>query len=181
MRRPGRLVSVNTSDGGVPKHPIPECAVGTGGLDGDRQRDLRYHGGPDRAVCLYSADLLEALRREGHAVAAGALGENLTVEGLDWDAVVPGATLRVGPLRLEVTKYSHPCANLTACFVGGEITRVSQKVHPGWSRVYARVLEGGVVRVGDRVSVRRPPAAKPPSGPPATSSRGRRRSPSPSR
>jgi len=34
-------------------------------------------------------------------------------------------------------------------FKGGDYTRVSQKRHPGWSRVYARVLVPGSIRQGD--------------------------------
>jgi MOSC domain-containing protein YiiM len=47
----GLLIAINTSDGGVPKRPRAEAFVGANGIDGDRQRDLRHHGGPHRAVC----------------------------------------------------------------------------------------------------------------------------------
>ena len=36
-------------------------------------------------------------------------------------------------------------------FKDGEFARVSQKRHPGWSRVYARVLVEGTIRQGDPV------------------------------
>ena len=52
------------------------------GLEGDRQRDLRFHGGPLRAVSLYSLELIEALQAEGHPIAPGAMGENLTMAGV---------------------------------------------------------------------------------------------------
>lgn len=150
---PGRVESINRSDGGVPKRPVAECEIRVTGLLGDRQRDLRYHGGPDRAVCLYSAERIAALREEGHSIEAGSIGENLTVSGLDWSALGPGVRLRVGPALLEVTKYASPCSNITEWFLEGDITRVSQKVRPGWSRVYARVLTPGRVEVGDAVAV----------------------------
>jgi len=50
---------------------------------------------------------------------------------------------------LEVTRYTSPCFNIKAAFVGGEFARVSQKRHPGWSRVYTRVLGEGTIRTGD--------------------------------
>jgi MOSC domain-containing protein YiiM len=75
----GRLHSINVSDGGVPKLPLAACFIGKLGLHGDRQRDLEHHGGPLRAVCLYSRDLIESLRQEGHPIIPGAIGENLTV------------------------------------------------------------------------------------------------------
>lgn len=147
------LASIQLSDGGVPKRPVPEAEVGAGGLSGDRQRDLRYHGGPDRAVCLFAAERLAALAAEGHPVRPGDAGENLTVAGLDWAAVVPGVELAVGPVRLLVTDYAAPCSKLVPYFAGGAFRRISQKVHPGWSRVYARVLRGGRVRAGDPVAL----------------------------
>jgi len=148
----GRIESVNWSDGGVPKSAFSEGHVLVTGVDGDRQRDLVHHGGPDRAVCLYSLDLIEALQAEGHPIDVGTIGENLTLSGMDWVSLVPGARLRLGEgVELEVTKYAHPCQNIAGSFIDGEITRVSQKVRPGWSRVYARVLSPGRVRAGDRV------------------------------
>src|SRR5438034_7213405 len=75
------------------------------GLEGDAHRDLEHHGGPERAVCLFSLEAIRELQAEGHPMAPGALGENVTVEGLDWSAVVPGAILQLGgDVRLEVTR-----------------------------------------------------------------------------
>ena len=152
----GRVESINTSRGGVPKTAVFEALITDEGLDGDRQRDRRFHGGPDRAVILYSLDVIRALQAEGHPVAAGAAGENLTVSGIDWTQVVPGAVLRIGGeggVRLAITKYASPCEKISGNFRNGQFARVSQKQHPGWSRVCARVVEGGLVRVGDEVSV----------------------------
>lgn len=154
----GRLESIQVSDGGVPKLPVREAAITARGLEGDRQRDLRFHGGPERAVSLYSAEAIAALAGEGHPIRPGSTGENLTVSGLPWGEVVPGAELRVGSVRLLVTAYAAPCRNIAASFAGGEFGRVSQKAHPGWSRVYARVMEEGVVRVGDPVALVAPVA-----------------------
>lgn len=146
---PGRLASINVSAGGVPKTSVAEAAVAEGGVAGDRQRDLRYHGGPDRAVSLFSLEAIRALEREGHPIGIGTTGENFTISGLDWSGVVPGAELRVGPVRLQVTAYAAPCSNIAGSFAGGAFARISPKAHPGWSRVYARVLAGGTVRAGD--------------------------------
>ena len=150
----GTLVSINTSKGGVPKRPRQSCLVTAGGLQGDRQRDLEYHGGPTRAVCLYSQDLIDALRAEGHPISAGTIGENFTLGGVPWSSMVPGAQLDVGEVRLELTDYAVPCNNIAGSFHGRRMVRVSQKVHPGWSRLYARVLKEGTVRVGDSVEQR---------------------------
>jgi MOSC domain-containing protein YiiM len=148
-----RLESINASRGGVPKQSMFEALITAAGLDGDRQRDLRVHGGPDRAIVLYSLDLIRALQREGHPIAAGTVGENLTVSGLDWAAIVPGTELAIGEVRLRLTKFTAPCETIAFNFVASDYTRISQKVHPGWSRLSARVLHGGLVAVGDAVEV----------------------------
>ena len=147
----GRLESINTSRGGVPKISVFEALVTAHGLDGDHQRDLRYHGGPDRAVVLFSLDLIRALQRESHPIVPGATGENLTISGVDWTTVVPGVELRVGEVRLQITSYTSPCEKIAGAFLGHDFTRISQKIHAGWSRVSARVTAGGIVRMGDLV------------------------------
>jgi MOSC domain-containing protein YiiM len=149
----GRLESINASRGGVPKRSMFEALVTEAGLDGDRQRDLRFHGGLDRAVVLYSLDVIRALQHEGHPIAPGATGENLTVSGLDWTAIVPGRELAIGEVRLRITKYTSPCEKIAYAFDGYDYTRISQKLHPGWSRLSARVLHGGLVAIGDAVEV----------------------------
>ena len=145
---------INVSGGGVPKLPVWEAKVGERGLDGDRQRNLQVHGGPDRAVCLYSLELIEQLQKEGHPIDSGFSGENLTLSGLDWDLVRPGVQLTIGPdILLEVTSYTTPCIHNKRWFRDEDFSRISQKLNPGWSRVYARVLRGGVVRPGDAVEI----------------------------
>jgi MOSC domain-containing protein YiiM len=149
----GRVESINVSRGGVPKTCVYEAVVTGGGIAGDHQDDERYHGGPDRAISLYSLDLIEALRAEGHPIAAGSAGENITISGLDWAAVTPGCALQVGGARLLVTKFASPCEKIGGSFLNDDFVRISQKVYPGWSRVYTRVLAGGIIRLGDTVEV----------------------------
>ena len=90
----GRVVGLHVSDGGVPKHAVARAVVRPGGIEGDRQRDLRYHGGPERAVSLFSREVMDRLRAEGHPIAPGTTGENVLLAGLDWRHVQPGARLR---------------------------------------------------------------------------------------
>jgi len=153
MEEEGRLASINVSGGGVPKRPVSSARVTPSGVEGDRQADLEHHGGVERAVSVFSLERIESLRREGHPIAVGSTGENLTVRGLDWNRVVPGADLRVGSVLLRITSYATPCSTIQASFWGGHFARISQKNHPGWSRVYARVLEGGSVEVDDPVRI----------------------------
>ena len=150
----GVIHQISVSRGGVPKLAVPEAEVTVNGLTGDRQRNRRFHGGPQRAVCLFSLDVIARLRAEGHPIAPGTTGENVTVGGLDWSCVRPGTRLRLGEtVLLEVTRYTAPCANIAASFADGDVTRIAHKLHPHESRVYASVLTPGRIRTGDAVAI----------------------------
>lgn len=153
-RGSGTIASINISDGGVPKRRVTDAKVLLLGLQGDDQDDKVHHGGPERAVCIFSLDRLRALQAEGHPIEPGTAGENLTVEGIPWESVMPGVRLKVGPeVLLEVTSFTSPCKTIRRSFIDGRFVRISQKVHPGWSRVYARVIAEGDVRLGDKIEI----------------------------
>jgi MOSC domain-containing protein YiiM len=156
----GRVVQINLSDGGVPKRPVLAglaVRVTREGLVGDRQRDRRYHGGPERAVSCFSAEVIARLAAEGHPIAAGTTGENLTLEGLDWAAVRPGARLAFeGGVVLEVASFAAPCPTIRGSFRGGDYERLSEKRHAGESRVYCRVIAEGELESGEAVDLMPP-------------------------
>ncbi|GAB4207810.1 MAG: hypothetical protein OHK0022_36520 [Roseiflexaceae bacterium] len=56
-------------------------------------------------------------------------------------------------MLIAITGYAAPCANIAQSFAEGAFKRISQKVHPGWSRLYAQVLREGTVRPGDPVEI----------------------------
>src|SRR3954471_2632769 len=154
----GSVVSINVSGGGVPKRRVTGASVSLFGLQGDRHNNRKFHGGPERAVCLYSLEMIRSLQREGHPIDVGTAGENVTVTGLDWELVTPGAKLKLGEVVvLEVASFTSPCKTIKDSFIDGRFVRISQKVHPGWSRVYARVLTEGEIRFGDVVELTPPP------------------------
>jgi MOSC domain-containing protein YiiM len=68
--------------------------------------------------------------------------------------MTPGREVEVGEVVLELTDYAAPCRNIVAAFHDRRMGRVSQKAHPGWSRLYARVAKEGTARVGDSVRLR---------------------------
>src|SRR3990172_2425304 len=104
------IFQINASPGGVPKLAVSAGEITFEGLAGDRQSNRDVHGGPDRALCLYSQERILALQREGHPIYPGAVGENLTIAGLDWEAVAPGIRLVIGErVRIVLTRYTAPC------------------------------------------------------------------------
>ena len=149
-----KLVQISVSpQGGVPKLRVESARLGLERVEGDKQNNLKYHGGPMRAVCLFSLEIIEKLQREGHPIAPGTIGENLTISGLDWDEIVPGVRLQIGAAQIEITDYTRPCFKIKASFKDGEFMRPWQKAHPGQSRVYAKILIEAEVREGDEVSI----------------------------
>jgi MOSC domain-containing protein YiiM len=151
----GRIHRIGISPrGGVPKPEVARAELTAETILGNAVANPRVHGGPDRVVCLYALERIEALRAEGHPITAGAVGENVTVEGLDWTKVIPGARLKLGAQALiEITDYAGPCKKIAAAFADGDSLRIHAEHHPGWARVYARVLAAGGIATGDAVTL----------------------------
>ena len=150
----GVVYQINLSRGGAPKLPVPSAIVESGGLAGDYHNDVRSHGGPLRAVCLYTLEQIERLMEEGNPIFPGAVGENVTLRGIPQYALSPGATLLIGAeTRLAITSYTTPCVGIAHAFNTGDFTRISQRLFPGESRVYARVIHGGEINTGDAVTL----------------------------
>jgi MOSC domain-containing protein YiiM len=106
-----------------------------------------------QALCLWSQEVIDALRTEGHPIYPGAAGENLTIGGIDWRTMRPGVRVQVGDVLTEISAFATPCAKNAQWFTGGTFRRIDHNLHPGSSRAYAWVLEGGTVAPGDTVIV----------------------------
>jgi MOSC domain-containing protein YiiM len=150
----GVVVGLFASGGGVPKLPIDEAVIGYRGVAGDRQRTRNHHGRVWQALCLWSADVIDRLHAEGHPIAPGRAGENITIAGLDWSTLRPGTCVSLGDSVIaELSAYAAPCKKNAEWFVGGDFERMGHERDPGVSRIYASVLRDGVVRLGDPVVV----------------------------
>ncbi|MEM1291641.1 MAG: MOSC domain-containing protein [Cyanobacteria bacterium P01_H01_bin.162] len=149
----GHITQISVSDGGVPKTAVSEAEITATGLVGDRHNSPKIHGGPEKAVCLWSLEVIEALQQEGHNLAPGYAGENITVAGLDWPQIAPGLRLQLGDEVLLEVAYTSPCRKNMRWFADKRYSRMSQKHYPGSSRVYARVLQPGKIRTDDVVAI----------------------------
>src|SRR5262245_34940389 len=112
---------ISISPGGAPKLPVPRAIIPVAGRAGDTQDDTKHHGGPERAVCIHSLEIINRLRAEGRPIAPGTIGENLTISGLDWSRITPGARLQIEatagePVLLEVASYTDPCSTIRDSF-----------------------------------------------------------------
>lgn len=144
----GTLAQLNVSGGGMPKLPIPSALVTGDGVAGDWQKNRKYHGGPDRAICLYSEELYGWLREQGVDVGNGDVGENFTTRGLDLQSLAKGDRLRVGErCVIQITDVRVPCRQLRKWHAD------LPKLIEGRSGWVARVLQGGEVKAGDPIEV----------------------------
>jgi MOSC domain-containing protein YiiM len=130
-------------------------AVGRLGLAGDMQGNPRVHGGPDKAVYVYPFERY-ALWQERFPLLApmfapGGLGENLTSVGIDEEAVCVDDIFAVGTARLQVSEPRIPCRTIAARFGDDRVGRLMRD--SGWRGFYCRVLEDGLVRAGDAMTL----------------------------
>lgn len=130
--------------------------LGRLGLNGDQVAEKRVHGGPDKAVCVYSADRYphwrDTLAEPGFGAAgfgAAGFGENFTVTGLDESTVCLGDRWRIGSATVEVSQPRQPCWKLARRWKRKNLTLLVQQTgYTGW---YVRVIEEGTVGPGDSI------------------------------
>ncbi|WP_019533833.1 MOSC domain-containing protein [Paenibacillus ginsengihumi] len=128
-------------------------------FEGDGQADLKFHGGKDKAVCVYPYEHYAYWENElGIQLAYGAFGENLTIRGLKEADVCIGDVFQLGEAVVQVTQPRQPCYKLSARYGDPDLPLKVQNT--GYTGYYFRVLtEGTVSAVGGLVPVSRHPKA----------------------
>ena len=141
---------------GIDKQPAAGPVTFTRiGLHGDRQGDMRHHGGPEKAVHHYPADHYEKWRKEGIDAGPPAFGENITTRGITEADICIGDIFRLGCALLQVSQGRQPCWRLNARFGRPDMAaRVQNSGRTGW---YYRVLEEGSAQAGEMLSLRERP------------------------
>src|SRR5690349_17999553 len=130
-----------------------KVAVGPLNLDGDRQADLRVHGGPLKSVYVYPLEHYSYWRDElpaGTDLAMGVFGENLTTSGILESDVRRGDRLTIGTAEFEVTIPRYPCFKLGIRFGGKDILRRFMKSRR--SGFYLTVIQTGELAAGDPIA-----------------------------
>ena len=120
-------------------------------LDGDRQADLKVHGGPEKAVYGYPSEHYEFWRRElpGTELPWGAFGENFTIEGLFENSAFIGDSFRIGGAMVTVTQPRMPCYKLGIRF--GRDDMVKRFLASRRTGFYFSVAKEGEVRAGEPI------------------------------
>lgn len=138
---------------GIFKEPVRGAIyLGKTNLDGDGQADLRHHGGPDKAVCVYPTSRYPYWReRLDRELPFGAFGENFSLEGTDEEEVCIGDVFCVGEARVQVSQPRSPCWKLARRWKEMQLAVWFQKTgYTGW---YLRVLDEGYVAAGQTLTL----------------------------
>jgi molybdopterin adenylyltransferase len=138
----GRVVALSVSERkGMAKSNVPAARlVEDWGLEGDAHAG-KWH----RQVSLLAMESVRKMQAKGAPVGPGAFAENITTEHLDLLSLKIGDRLTIGEAELEITQLGKKCHARCAIF-----EQVGDCVMPR-EGIFARVLRGGEVRVGDRV------------------------------
>jgi MOSC domain-containing protein YiiM len=167
----GRAAPLLAGDGGerfattsaINKRPVSTladpraCLVDERGLEGDESVERRIHGPPLQAVYVYPLEhyrFWQSLARQHGRPPlpeAGALGENLTVEGLSESQVWIGDRLIIGTVTLRITRPRDPCFKLNARL--GLSMAGKMMVQSGYTGFYCAVVHAGALTAGDAVEV----------------------------
>ncbi|MDO9308581.1 MAG: MOSC domain-containing protein [Deltaproteobacteria bacterium] len=100
-----------------------------------------------RQVSLLATESIDKMRKLGLDVNAGDFAENITTKGIDLVSLPIGTRLQVGPALLEVTQIGKECHTRCAIYY-----QAGDCVMPK-EGIFARVINGGVVRPADRIAV----------------------------
>jgi MOSC domain-containing protein YiiM len=123
-------------------------------LDGDRQYNLKFHGGLDKAVCCYASEHYSYWQNDfcmGDIFTYGAFGENFTVSGLPETEACIGDVWAVGTARVQVCQPRMPCINVARKWDRKDMpTRMEELGYTGY---YLRVMQTGDVGAGDEITL----------------------------
>lgn len=140
----------------IRKHPVcGPVRIETLGIAGDEQADKTVHGGVEKALHHYASEHLAAWRAElpdlADRMKPGCFGENISTSGFSEKDLCIGDVLSLGTAAVQICQGRQPCWKLNLHIGDDRMAARFQKTgRTGW---YYRVLEGGVVKVGDRMDL----------------------------
>ncbi len=148
--RPVRVDAAEPWTSGIYKSPVEgRVRLASENLAGDGQADLKVHGGPDKAVCVYSVHHYPAWREELGVAESGPgwFGENFSVEGQTETQVAIGDTFKIGTAVVQISQPRAPCWKLGRRWNRLDMPKLV--VHSGRTGWYLRVIETGHIESGD--------------------------------
>jgi MOSC domain-containing protein YiiM len=137
-----RSITVSKTKG-TRKKPVEQVLlVAEHGIQGDA-----HAGAWHRQVSFLATESIEKAKAAGLSVDFGDFAENIATEGIDWLGVPVGARFRLGEsVLVEITQIGKECLKKCAIYY-----QAGDCIMPR-EGVFARVIEGGVIRCGDKIA-----------------------------
>ena len=137
---------------GIRKDKVMEAFLTTEGFRGDGVADLRYHGGPDRAVCVYPYEHYSLWENEFlTSLSPSTFGENLTVTNMLERDVHIGDIFRIGDAVIQISQGRIPCSTISKRTNLPSLLK--RMVQTGFTGYLCRVLEEGTVREDSKITL----------------------------
>jgi MOSC domain-containing protein YiiM len=136
----------------IGKEPVSEVMLTIDGFVGDTVAATEFHGGPERAVCLYPLEHYALWEKEfGVKLTAPSFGENLSVNGMKEDSVFVGDTFELGEAVIQISQGRIPCSKISKFNqTAGLLKRV---VETGYTGYFFRVLKEGKVESSSKLTL----------------------------
>ena len=143
----GKILAICVSE----KKGTQKKNVQTANFKTDFGIETDAHGGSwHRQVSLLSKDKITAFNERGAQVSDGDFGENLVVEGIDFATLPVGTKLFAKDVILEMTQIGKECHHHCQIY-----HKVGDCIMPR-EGVFAKVIQGGTLTVGDTFTVESP-------------------------
>ncbi len=140
----GKVISINISEiRGIQKHNVGKVKlIEDYGIENDAHAG-KWH----RQVSLLSHEKIEAFRAKGAEVKDGAFGENIVVSGIDFKSLPIGTRFQCNDVILEMTQIGKECHH------GCEIFQKMGECIMPKEGVFAKIIKGGEIAVGDEMTI----------------------------
>ena len=137
-----KAVCISEKRGTVKKNINEVNVIKDFGLEGDAHAG-KWH----RQVSFLSADIVDEFNEKGASVIEGDFGENILAYGIDFKKLPVGTKLICNDAKFEITQIGKECHSHCEIY-----KRVGDCIMPR-EGIFAKVLESGTIKVGDKIEV----------------------------
>jgi MOSC domain-containing protein YiiM len=139
----------------IGKISITEVDLKKAGFIGDQVANLDFHGGVDRAVCLYPFEHYAKWEKEFQLeLPLPAFGENITATGMLENDVNIGDIYQIGETVIQVTQGRIPCSTISS--FNGVDKFLNRVFTTGFTGYFFRVLEEGILTKNSEIKLVEP-------------------------
>lgn len=137
---------------GIAKEKASYIKIGKEKIAGDDVENHQFHGGADRAICIYSAERYSFFEKEyNRPLPSCSFGENITILGMTEENVFIGDIYEIGEVIVQVSQGRFPCITIEKRT--GFPQLLKRIVETGYTGYFFRVLKEGTIEKGDPIKL----------------------------